>query len=270
MHARTRCVSAQPAAKHPQNPDTHAELVLALALLILAVATILLPALPLPQGYHDFVDQRALLGLPNAADVLSNLAFALMAILGWRQLRRVPDSRLDTGRRILVQAFLAGLLLTTFTSSFYHLAPGDAALAVDRLGIGVAFTGLLGLATADRIRLRAGLILAVVIALAAPAAAWWNAHNGNMTPWAMLQGGGLLLLLVLAGRRLQPGALGFSLLAVVGWYALAKGLELADAPVFAWSQGLISGHSAKHLVAALAAWPVLTALRRAANSQRVG
>ena len=53
-------------------------------------------------------------------------------------------------------------------------------------------------------------------------------------------------------------------------YAAAKALELADAPVFALTQHLISGHSAKHIVAALAAWPVVRALQRAAQAPANG
>lgn len=266
MRAQTRSLPNRSAPLATRSRLSRAEVALAFFVLVLAIAAALLPAVPLHAGYHEFVDARSWLELPNAADVLSNLPFALMAALGWRALRRIPEARLDAGRRALALVFFAGLLLTTFTSGFYHLAPGDAALAVDRLGIGVAFAGLLGLATADRIGLRAGLALGVLVALAAPMAALWHAATGNMTPWAVLQGGGLLLLLALAGRRAQPGALGFSLLAVLGWYALAKGLELGDAQVFTWTLGTLSGHSAKHLVATLAAWPVLRALRRAAET----
>ena len=49
-----------------------------------------------------------------------------------------------------------------------------------------------------------------------------------------------------------------------------KALELADAPVFALTQQLISGHSAKHLVAALAAWPVVRALQSLARGAPAG
>ena len=77
-----------------------------------------------------------------------------------------------------------------------------------------------------------------------------------------------MLLAALAVRRPQPGALGFSIAGVIAFYAAAKALELADAPVFALTQHLISGHSAKHIVAALAAWPVVRALQRAAGAAR--
>jgi len=266
MNPTNRHPSASP--RPATAPLERAEGILLLAVLGLIALALLAAPMALPSGYHDFADQRGWFGLPNAMDVLSNLAFALLGLLGWRALRRLPEAQLDGRRRTLATLFFAGLALTTFTSGFYHLSPDDPSLAVDRLGISLAFAGLLGLAAADRVSPRAGAALALFIGLAAPAAALWDAATGNMTPWAVVQGAGLCLLLALAWRRPRPGALGFSLLAVLGWYVAAKAMEAADAQVLAWTAGMLSGHSAKHLLAALAAWPVLGALRRAGHSGR--
>ena len=247
-----------------------AELALLLAVAALAVLAALLPATGLPAGYHDFADQRTLLGLPHALDVLSNLPFAVMGAWGLWWLRRVPLDRLGTAQRGLAVLFFVGLMATAFCSSSYHLDPHDAGLCIDRVGMSLAFAGLLGLAAADRISARAGVALAALVAVAAPATALVAWLGGNMTPWAVLQGGGLVLLAALALRRPQPRALGFSIIGVIAFYAVAKALELADAPVFALTQQLISGHSAKHLVAALAGWPVVRALQSLARGAPAG
>ena len=247
-----------------------AELALLLAVAALAALAALLPATGLPAGYHDFADQRTLLGLPHALDVLSNLPFAVMGAWGLWWLRRVPLDRLGTAQRGLAVLFFVGLMATAFCSSSYHLDPHDAGLCIDRVGMSLAFAGLLGLAAADRISARAGVALAALVAVAAPATALVAWLGGNMTPWAVLQGGGLVLLAALALRRPQPRALGFSIIGVIAFYAVAKALELADAPVFALTQQLISGHSAKHLVAALAAWPVVRALQSLARGAPAG
>ena len=247
-----------------------AELALLLAVAALAALAALLPATGLPAGYHDFADQRTLLGLPHALDVLSNLPFAVMGAWGLWWLRRVPLDRLGTAQRGLAGLFFIGLIATAFCSSGYHLDPHDAGLCIDRVGMSLAFAGLLGLAAADRISARAGVALAALVAVAAPATALVAWLGGNMTPWAVLQGGGLVLLAALALRRPQPRALGFSIIGVIAFYAVAKALELADAPVFALTQQLISGHSAKHLVAALAAWPVVRALQALARGAPAG
>ena len=48
-------------------------------------------------------------------------------------------------------------------------------------------------------------------------------------------------------------------------YARAKALEFGDHAVFAWTQGWVSGHSLKHVMAALAAWPVIAVMHNDAK-----
>lgn len=259
--------SRPPAALQPP------EIALAIALTVLALLAALLPATALPAHYHDFADQRAWLdaafALPHACDVLTNLPFAL---LGAFMLWRLSSQRKQLSKTEYSLAALTGvgLLATALGSSIYHLQPADAGLALDRAGMGLAFAGVLGLAAATRISDRAGTALAVAVALLAPLAALWDWRTGNMTPWAVLQGGGAALLLVLALRPARAGALLITLWPVLLAYAIAKALELADAPVLALTQGLISGHSAKHLVAALAALPVALAFHRMARRPSAG
>jgi hypothetical protein len=46
---------------------------------------------------------------------------------------------------------------------------------------------------------------------------------------------------------------------VVGWYGVAKLCEIFDGSIYGWT-GIISGHSIKHLFAALAVWWILLML----------
>ncbi|HNW03254.1 MAG TPA: hypothetical protein PKH04_14360, partial [Burkholderiaceae bacterium] len=136
----------------------------------------------------------------------------------------------------------------------------NASLLVDRLGMVVAFAGLLGLAAADRVSARAGVATAcVVLLLGALAVRVW-ALSGNLLPWVVLQAGGLVLMLLLARCKVIAGAWGIRLGAVVAVYIVAKLLELGDHLVFDATAGLVSGHSLKHMVAALVAWPVISAM----------
>ena len=249
-------------AVRPTGAVTAAEGLLLAAVPLLIALALWLPPMALPADYHRFADQRVLAGVPHALDVLSNLAFAGVAAWGLRVACRVPHGALPVVQRVLAVLLFIGLLGTTVGSSLYHLAPDNAGLALDRLGMALPFAALLGLAATDRVSARAGVPLALVVAVAAPYSALLDALTGNMTPWTVLQTSGLVLLLALATQRPRPQALGFSLLAVVLAYAAAKGLELADAPVFAWTGGAVSGHSLKHVVAALAVWPVVHALAR--------
>ncbi len=234
-----------------------------LALLVLLLLALLAPALAQPADYGQFADQRSWWGLPNALDVLSNLPFALGGAWGLYALGRMPPGALARAQRALAQLFFVGLVLTSLCSAWYHWRPDTAGLALDRLGMSVAFAGLLGLAAAERISMRAGLVLGLLLVLLAPLSVlvWWR--TGNVLPWALVQFGGMALVVLLAQRPPQPQALGVSIGWLIAFYALAKLAEQWDYPIYAWSQGLVSGHSLKHVLASLAAWPVLRALYRA-------
>lgn len=231
------------------------------ALAALALLAAFGPPLAQPPHIHDYADQRAWLGLPCALDVLSNLPFALFGLWGLRVLGRLPAAALDGTQRALAALFFAGLVLTAFASGWYHGRADDAGLFIDRLGMSVAFAGLLGLAVASRISLRAGPWTAPVVLLWGVLGAWVCWRSGNLLPWAVLQGAGVALLLVLSVLRAHPGGLAVRWGAILALYAVAKLAELADHVVFEATGQWVSGHSLKHLVAALAAWPVISALR---------
>ncbi|WP_028133851.1 hypothetical protein [Bradyrhizobium japonicum] len=227
---------------------------LAAALLVLALTSLFAPALP-AAAWHipHFVDGRTWLGVPNAADVLSNLAFLAMGVWGTERLR----GRLDVP--VGASWLFVGLILTCLGSGFYHLDPDvPQRLVADRLGMAVAFAGFLGIAASERISVRAGEAVLVLMMIAGLLAAW--VARENLTPWVVVQYGGIALAVALALTRPRPGALGVPLGGVIFFYALAKLFELGDAMVFDATGHIVSGHTLKHLAAALAAWPVIRAL----------
>ena len=235
-------------------------------LLAAAVAAFLglawgLPPLAQAPHYHAFADQRAWAGLPCALDVLSNAAFVLVALWGAWALHGPQARRLPATPRALTALCFAGLALTGGLSALYHWAPHDATLWWDRFGMLWAFAGLLGLAVHTRVDVRAAWVVAAAVLLAGVAALQVWTATGNLLPWAVLQGGGVLVLLGLACVAPLPGALPVRWGAVVVVYAVAKALEAGDAAVFAATQMWVSGHSLKHVVAAAAALPLMMALR---------
>ena len=66
--------------------------------------------------YHHFADQRLFLGIPNFADVTSNLPFLLVGVVGlWLGQR----GRL-TGAGVAWPVFFAGEALVSAGSAYYH------------------------------------------------------------------------------------------------------------------------------------------------------
>jgi hypothetical protein len=101
--------------------------------------------------------------------------------------------------------------------------------------------------------------MVLLMMVAGPLAAW--VARENLTPWAVVQFGGMALAVGLALTRPRPGALGVPLGGVIVFYVLAKLFELGDATIFDATGHIVSGHTLKHLAAALAAWPVISTLR---------
>ncbi|MGJ7523135.1 hypothetical protein ACSFA0_21820 [Variovorax sp. LT1P1] len=239
------------------------------ALLWLVAAFVLIacfgPAMPDPTAGagSGFADARAWRDLPFAMDVLSNLPFAAFGIWGLMRLRRFDTlhERLRSAAALdCAWLFFAGLIFTAAGSVFYHLQPDALRLAADRAGMAIAFAGMLGLAVCERVSLRAGWPAACVAFVGGLAAVAVYHERGDVLPWAVVQFGGMALVLVLTLLRPVPGAMGLKLGAVILFYGVAKLFELGDQAVFEATGEVVSGHTFKHLVAACAAWPVLQAV----------
>ena len=230
---------------------------------VLLLVALLAPGVPQPADYHGFADQRGWGGIPHALNVLSNLPFAIGGVWGLWALQRAPRAALLPVERSMAALFFAGLVLTSFCSGWYHWLPNNAGLALDRLGLAVAFAGLLGLAAADRISARAGHAVGWGVLVLALLSVAVSAVTGNVLPWGLVQFGGVALVVVLVFVKPVPGAMGVSIGLTIALYALAKVFEHFDAQVYTLTGEVLSGHSLKHLVASLAAWPVLAAVWRA-------
>ncbi len=228
-----------------------------LALLVLAVA---LPGVPQDQRYHEFADGRTMLGVPHAMDVLSNGFFL---VLGALALALHLTGRIAYGSHAMRTAggvFFLGFVLTALGSGYYHLAPNDAGLAWDRLGMVVAFAGVLGLAAAHRVSVRAARLLLPVALASGVLSVGWFRLSGSLTPYAVMQFGGIALVAGLAW--LPAHGRGPNWAAMIAAYALAKAVETADHQIFELTGGLVSGHTLKHVSASLAMLAVLVPLRR--------
>ena len=231
---------------------------LVLAALGAVVAVFAWPPIPQPASYHLFADQRALLGVPNGLNVLSNLPFAVVGVLGlaatFGRQRRGSSPFADPWERWPWAALFAGVALTTLGSGYYHLAPDNARLVADRLPMTVGFMGLLAALLAERVgRPVSRWLFGPLLVLGAASVAYWYwselQHAGDLRLYALVQFGALLMdALLLVLYRARYSGTGY-LVAGLAAYAAAKGLEQADRQIFALGH-LVSGHTLKHLAAA--------------------
>ncbi|HZV66573.1 MAG TPA: hypothetical protein VFG03_16860 [Telluria sp.] len=216
-------------------------------LTLLLVSVLLLHGpIPQPLAYHAFADTRSLLGMPNGADVLSNLGFLLAGayglVLAWR-------SRAERGLRAAYAAFFGALVLTAFGSAYYHLAPDNARLVWDRLPIAMACAALLAAAARDYLDAPSSAA-PLLVAIGVGSVGWW-AFSGDLRPYLMVQLLPLALIPVMQWQARAPRHDRIAFGCAIGLYVAAKLCETFDGALFD-ALGL-SGHTLKHLLAALAA-----------------
>jgi len=236
----------------------------------LAMIALFLPRIPQPQEYHQFADQRSFLGLPQMGDVVSNLAFAVIGLWGVVFLLRlnseqIPRHFLDRRERWPYLFVFAGSLLTGIGSWYYHLHPDNASLVWDRLPMAIAFMSLVAAVIAERISPRAGLwLLPILLLIGIGSVLHWYMSEvrgvGDLRFYAAVQAYSVLVL-VIALFMPQRYTRGSDLAIVAGLYALAKVLEILDEQIFEMGH-IVSGHTLKHLVAAVAAYWILRMLQK--------
>jgi hypothetical protein len=236
--------------------------------------------IPQPADYHHFADTRTLYGLPNALNVVSNVFFFFVGWMGLAFLRRGPtrdpDGPFRPGAHTAFESlrerpayvlFFAGVLLTTFGSSYYHLKPSTTRLFWDRLPMVIGFTALFAAMIAERISIYWSrmLLLPLVFAGIASVVMWRlseESGHGDMRFYVFVQVYPMLalpLMMMLFPPRYSRGV---ELFVVVLVYGVAKALEYFDVQIWRATSQAVSGHTLKHVVAAMAAWFVLDMLKK--------
>jgi hypothetical protein len=208
--------------------------------------------------YHQFADQRTLLGVRNLLNVATNLPFAIIGTLGLWGLSGC-GRKWRIGMQPASYLLFAAVFLVAFGSAFYHLEPSDATLFWDRLPMAVAFMSLLSTLVADRMSPRAGAVLFLPLACAGIASVVHWRLTDDLRFYLLVQFGSMLVILSIALLFPSGWIRNRDLAAILGWYLAAKVLELLDRWVYGLG-GFVSGHSLKHLAAAMAAFWMLRTL----------
>jgi hypothetical protein len=206
-----------------------------------------------------YADTRPFLGVPNFLNVASNLAFLIVGVAGLRlcAARAGGEPSLPAWR-----LFYAGMLLTGCGSAWYHLAPSDAAIVWDRLGMIVAFVGLTAAVIAESTGARPPkMLLALCLLIGAGSVLWWR-QSGDLRLYAWVQLAPLACAATALALRWLPPPLARLLGVSLMLYVVAKLAETFDAGVYELSAHAVSGHTLKHLLAAASAAALLPWQRR--------
>jgi hypothetical protein len=234
---------------------------------VLAGITWSLPPIPQPPAYHEFADQRACWGLPNCLDTASNALFILAGTIGLFFMQRGRGVWRDRHEAWPYRLTFFAMILVGFGSGYYHLAPDNERLLWDRLAMMLAFMAWFATIVAERVSPQAGLrLLPLFVVVGLGSAAWWGwseAHGmGDLRFYLLMQVIPMLLIPLLLWGYPQRYSGDRGVLAVLGLYLLAFMFDLGDRRVFALTGGWVSGHTIKHVIAALAVLAMVRHLQR--------
>jgi hypothetical protein len=204
---------------------------------------------PIPQNqlYHQFADQRTLLDIPNFFDVISNLVFLITGALGI-QLYRNHHNKM----RFSWLVFFTGVFLVAPGSAYYHLNPNNFTLIWDRLPMTIGFTAILVALLSEKFIWKNEKIWLLLLALLGiySIVHWQLFADLRLYMWVQLSAISGVLMMAILFRSEDIRAL--YLMGAFSFYIFAKMTETYDIQIFAYSKGMISGHTLKHLLAGVA------------------
>ncbi|CAM8982174.1 unnamed protein product [Rhodiola kirilowii] len=222
------------------------------AIICFLVLMIVTPSIPQSQEYHDFADQRNFFGIPNALNVLSNVPFLVVGLIGLVLLWHGNYFKLSLEGEIWGWTFFfIGVAAVGFGSSYYHLSPDDARLVWDRLPMTIAFTSIIAIFIIERIDEKKGTLSIIPLLVAGVVSILYWRFFDDLRPYAVVQFLPCIAIPLMA--ILLPPMYTHSsywLWAAV-FYLLAKVEEAMDKTIYGWTYHTVSGHTIKHVCAAM-------------------
>ncbi|KAJ4757543.1 hypothetical protein LUZ62_022582 [Rhynchospora pubera] len=223
------------------------------ALVIFVVLMVVTPKIPQAEEYHDFADQRKLFfGISNTLNVISNIPFFFVGIVGlvlcyWRNYFQLSLQ----GELVGWTLFYLGVTAVAFGSSYYHLNPNDATLVWDRLPMTVAFTSIMAIFIIERVDEKKGTISLLPLVLAGVLSIMYWRYFDDLRPYAVVQFVPCIVIPIMAIIIPPMYTHSSYWLWAAGFYLLAKVAEAIDKPIYKWTHQIVSGHTLKHLFAAM-------------------
>lgn len=153
-----------------------------LTVFVLGVACFLPPIHQDPL-YHHFANHAKHLGIGNFWNVVSNLAFLIVAALAWPR----RDYMNKPWQRRCFRILVLGISFVSIGSTYYHWQPSEASLFGDRLPMTIVFMCILTMTIGERVDGQLGeTLLWPLLLIGASSAVYWRL-SGDLRPYAVVQ-----------------------------------------------------------------------------------
>jgi hypothetical protein len=230
----------------------HAGILVFLTIALLGLL-FMLPPISQDKHYHHFSDDITFFGIPNFMNVASNIPFILIGIIGLRKIMKID--RPDFPKTAMIFFFI-GVLLTGFGSAYYHWQPDNHSLFWDRLPMTITFMSLFSAVISLHMEEWSGkMLLFPLLIIGIGSVLYWYftelKAQGDLRPYVFVQFYPMIIIPLIMFLYPVKGAAVKILLPMIGFYAVAKYFEYGDESLYSLGH-LMSGHTLKHLFAALA------------------
>jgi hypothetical protein len=216
---------------------------------VFCVALLKIGAINQEQGYHEFVDKSMILGVPNFWNVISNLPFLIVGLIGIVYFKKFFK------RHFQYLLFFIGILLVSFGSGYYHMFPSDQTLVLDRLPMTMVFMALLSILISDFFNEKIGKTLLLPLLISGVFSIIWWLFFDDLRLYVFVQFYPVIVMLIviLSFKTKYNSISGYWLLLVA--YIFAKISEHYDYILFEYIG--FSGHALKHIISALGVYLLL-------------
>jgi len=227
-------------------------------LLVIAMGIIFvfcMDAIPQDPCYHLFADSRDLLSVPNFWNVVSNIPFLIIGFFGMYFSIQKKQNRIHFKLLRNNFVFFLGIFFTGIGSAYYHFHPTSQTLVWDRLPMTISFMAFFSIIIGEFICVRSGAsILMPLIAIGLLSIIYWqitaSKGQGDLRFYALVQFLPLLLIPFILLMFKANGEIKIYVWLILLMYLMAKFFEATDVFVFDRTN-FISGHSIKHIIAAV-------------------
>lgn len=229
---------------------------LGLTALLAVIAAFVAPPIGQDITYHNFSGQATLFGIPNFLNVVSNVPFLVVGVMGLLRLQSFVSAS-----KIQYFLFFLGVALVAFGSGYYHLHPSNSTLVWDRLPMTIAFMALFSIVISEFINEQLGrkLLLPLLI-VGLLSIVYWLVFN-DLKVYVLVQFYPIIAIIISLVFFQSSYTLtkGYWLLMIA--YIAAKLFEHFDSAIYT-ILGCISGHTLKHISAAIGIYLLLKSYQK--------
>lgn len=207
--------------------------------------------------YHHFSDVTTVFGIPNFWNVISNFPFVIVGVMGLRKFIFSGKEKLYYGLLFL------GVLLTGIGSSYYHMCPNSQSLIWDRMPMTIVFMTLFSIIISEFVSERLGrlfLIPSILIGLSS-IVYWVFGSDHDLRLYVLVQFYPLIAIAIILIFFKSKYNKSNRYLILLLTYLFAKIFESFDHEIHEFL-GVISGHSLKHIIAAIGLYVLLDSYKK--------